>query len=71
MKLISIHRGFSWTTVIVEKNNIEYCVQIDGYSDNKNEVREQRKERKIRNSSKLHELLCAFAESNLSQNIAT
>ena len=70
MKLISIHRGFSHTTVIVERSDIQYCVQIDGYHDYKNEVFEQTKERKIRNNSKLHEMLCAFAESNLSQNIS-
>jgi hypothetical protein len=67
MKLINIHTGFSWTSVIVEKSNIEYCVQIDGYDYNKNEVREQRLERKIRNNSKLHEMLCAFAIAKLNE----
>jgi hypothetical protein len=66
MKLISIHRdGFLYTTVIVEKNNVVYCVQIGGYSDSKNAVYEMYREHKVRKDSKLHSEMCAFAERHM------
>jgi hypothetical protein len=65
MKLISIDRGFSWTAVVIEKNNVVYYVEIGGYIGDSNQVFEMYKERKIRKDSKLHDALCAFAESQL------
>jgi hypothetical protein len=65
MKLISIDKGFSWTAVVIEKNNVVYYVEIGGYIGDSNQVFEMYKERKIRKDSKLHDALCAFAESQL------
>jgi hypothetical protein len=66
MKLISIDRGWgTHKTFVIEKNNVVYCVEISNWHDNKNEVREMYRERKIRKDSKLHDALCAFAESQL------
>lgn len=65
MKLISIEKGFSWTSVVIEKNNVVYYVQISGYIGQDNQAFEMYKERKLRKDSKLHDALCAFAESQL------
>ena len=65
MKLISIEKGFSWTSVVIEKNNVVYYVQISGYIGEDNQAFEMYKERKLRKDSKLHDALCAFAESQL------
>jgi hypothetical protein len=66
MKLISINQSCGHTSVIVEKNNIEYCVSIANYGD-KNEVYENTKFRKIRKDSKLHEMFCSFAKSKIAE----
>jgi hypothetical protein len=65
MKLISIEKGFSWTSVVIEKNNVVYYVEISGYIGQDNQAFEMYKERKLRKDSKLHDALCAFAESQL------
>ena len=65
MKLISIDKGFSWTAVVIEKNNVVYYVQVGGYIGDDNQAFEMYRERKIRKDSKLHDALCAFAESQL------
>ena len=66
MKLISIHRdGFLHTTVVIEKNNVVYCVEIDRYSESKNAVREMYREHKVRKDSKFHREMCAFAERQM------
>ena len=65
MKLISIDRGFSWTAVVIEKNNVVYYVQVGGYIGDDNQAFEMYRERKIRKDSKLHKTLCDFAESQL------
>jgi hypothetical protein len=65
MKLISIDKACGHTTVVVEKNNVQYCVFIDSYGTTKNEVYENSNFRKIRKNSKLHNDLFSFAESQL------
>ena len=65
MKLISIDRSWpTHDTFVIEKNNVVYCVEINNYYDNKDEVREMYRERKIRKDSKLHTALHAFAKSH-------
>jgi len=63
MKLISIDAWGTHDTFVIEKSNVVYCVEINNYYDNKDEVREMYRERKIRKDSKLHNALVAFAES--------
>jgi hypothetical protein len=65
MKLISIDQACGHTTVIVEKNNVQYCVFVDNYGTTKNEVYENSNFRKIRKNSKLHISLFSFAKSQL------
>jgi hypothetical protein len=65
MKLISIEKGFSWTSVVIEKNNVVYYVEVSGYIGQDNQAFEMYRERKVRKDSKLHDALCAFAESQL------
>jgi len=65
MKLISIDQACGHTTVIVEKNNVQYCVFVDNYGTTKNEVYENSNFRKIRKNSKLHISLFSFAQSQL------
>ena len=65
MKLISIDQACGHTTVIVEKNNVQYCVFVDNYGTTKNEVYENSNFRKIRKNSKLHMSLFSFAKSQL------
>jgi hypothetical protein len=65
MKLISIDKGFSWTAVVIEKNNVVYYVEVSGYIGQDNQAFEMYRERKIRKDSKLHDALCTFAESQL------
>ena len=69
MKLISISQSCGHTSVIVEKNNIEYFVSIPNYGNN-NEVYENLKFRKIRKDSKLHQMFCSFAQSKIAQQVA-
>ena len=69
MKLISISQSCGHTSVIVEKNNVEYFVAIANYGDG-NEVYENSKFRKIRKDSKLHEMFCSFAQSKIAQQAA-
>ena len=69
MKLISINQSCGHTSVIVEKNNIEYFVSIANYGD-KNEVYENTKFRKIRKDSKPHEMFCSFAKSKIAEQTA-
>ena len=71
MKLISVDRSWpTHDTFVIEKNNVVYCVEISNYYDNRDEVREMYRERKIRKDSKLHNALCAFAESQRKLNPA-
>ena len=64
MKVISVDIGLGSRNVfVIEKDNVEYCVEINNYDAN--EVYENRRPRKIRKDSKLHTALCAFAESQL------
>jgi hypothetical protein len=64
MKVISVDTGWGSKDVfVIEKDNVEYCVEINNYDDN--EVYENRRPRKVRKDSKLHTVLCAFAESQL------
>ena len=64
MKLISTDTSWgTHDTFVIEKNNVVYCVEINNYHGNKDEVREMYRERKIRKDSKLHTALVAFAES--------
>ena len=65
MKLISIDNACGHKTVIVEKNNVQYCVFVDNYGTTKNEVYENSNFRKIRQNSKLHISLFSFAKSQL------
>ena len=65
MNLISIDQACGHTTVIVEKNNVQYCVFVDNYGTTKNEVYENSNFRKIRKNSKLHMSLFSFAKSQL------
>ncbi len=66
MKLISIDNACGHKTVIVEKNNVQYCVFVSNYStDKNNEVYENSNFRKIRKNSKLHMSLFSFAKSQL------
>ena len=65
MKLISIDKRGSWTAVVIEKNNVVYYVEVSGYIGESNQAFEMYRERKIRKDSKLHDSLCAFAESQL------
>ena len=70
MKLISIDQACGHTSVVVEKNNIEYCVFVDKYSTTKNEVYENSNFRKIRKDSKLHEMFCSFAQNKIAEQAA-
>lgn len=71
MKVISIDQACGHTTVVVEKNNVEYCVFVSRYSnDKKNEVYENSNFRKIRKNSKLHEMCFSFAQSKIAQQAA-
>ena len=65
MKLIEISQSYGHKAVIVEKNNIQYCVFVDSYGTTQNEVYENSNFRKIRKNSKLHNDLFSFAESQL------
>ena len=65
MKLISIDKRGSWTAVVIQKNNVVYYVEVSGYIGEDNQAFEMYRERKIRKDSKLHDSLCAFAESQL------
>ena len=65
MKVISIDQACGHTTVVVEKNNVQYCVFVDSYGTTKNEVYENLNFRKIRKDSKLHNALFSFAQSQL------
>jgi len=70
MKLISIDKACGHTTVVVEKNNVEYCVFVSNYSnDNRNEVYENSNFRKIRKNSKLHEMCFSFAKNKITQEV--
>ena len=69
MKLISIDQACGHTSVVVEKNNIEYCVFVARYG-NKNEVYENSNFRKIRKDSKLHEMFCSFAQNKIAEQAA-
>lgn len=69
MKLISISQSCGHTSVIVEKNNVEYFVAIANYGD-KHEVYENCKFRKIRKDSKLHQMFCSFAQSKIAKQAA-
>ena len=62
MKLISIDQACGHTTVVVEKNNVQYYVFVDSYGTTKNEVYENSNFRKIRKNSKLHNDLFSFLE---------
>ena len=49
MKLISVDSSWpTHETFVIEKNNVVYCVEISNYYDNRDEVREMYRERKIR-----------------------
>jgi len=64
MKVISVDTGWGSKDVfVIEKDNVEYCVEINNYDDN--EVYENRRPRKVRKDSRLHTALCAFAQSQL------
>jgi hypothetical protein len=65
MKIISIDQACGHTTVIVEKNNVQYCVFVDSYGTTTNEVYENSNFRKIRKNSKLYNALFSFAQSQL------
>ena len=67
MKLTSIHQGFGNTIVMVERSDIEYCIFIDNYSDEKNAVYENLTGKKIRKNSQRHEMFCFFAQSKIQQ----
>jgi hypothetical protein len=71
LKLISIDQACGHTSVVVEKNNIEYCVFVDNYGTTKNEVYENSNFRKIRKNSKLHEMCFSFAQNKIAQQAAT
>ena len=51
MKLISISQACGHTTVIVEKSDIEYCIEISIYDDERNAVYENLTGKKIRKNS--------------------
>jgi hypothetical protein len=69
MKLISIDKACGHTTVVVEKNNVEYCVFVSRYSNDKDEVYENSNFRKIRKNSKLHEMCFSFAKNKITQEV--
>ena len=71
MKLISIDQGFGHTNVMVERSDIEYCVVIDNFNDEKNAVYENFTGKKIRRNSQRHEMFCFFAQSKMHQASAT
>jgi hypothetical protein len=70
MKLISINQACGHTTVMVEKNDIEYCIEISNYDDEKNAVYENFTGKKIRKNSNRYEMFCFFAKSKLTNQIA-
>jgi len=67
MKLISINQACGHTTVMVEKNDIEYCIEIDNYDNERNGVYENLTNKKIRKNSNRHEMFCYFAKSKIAQ----
>jgi hypothetical protein len=67
MKLISIHASCGHTSVIVERSDIEYCIEISSYDDERNAVYENLTGKKIRKNSNRHEMFCFFAKSKLNQ----
>ena len=69
MKLISISQACGHTTVIVEKSDIEYCIEISIYDDERNAVYENLTGKKIRKNSNRHEMFCYFAKSKLTQKV--
>jgi hypothetical protein len=70
MKLISISQACGHTTVIVEKSDIEYCIEISIYDDERNAVYENLTGKKIRKNSNRHEMFCFFAKSKLTNQVA-
>lgn len=67
MKLISISPWCGHTSVMIQKNNIEYCIEVNNWDDTKKSVYENFTGRKIRKDSKLHKMLCAFAQSKMAE----
>ena len=70
MKLISIDQACGHTNVMVEKSDIEYCIVISSYDNEKNAVYENLTGKKIRKNSNRHEMFCYFAKSKLAQKVA-
>ena len=54
---------------MIQKSNIEYCVEVNNWDDTKKSVYENLTGRKIRKDSKLHKMLCAFAQSKMAEEI--
>jgi hypothetical protein len=71
MKLISIDQSCGHTAVVVERSDIQYCIEISNYDDEKNAVYENLTGKKIRKNSNRHEMFCFFAKSKLTKEVAT
>jgi len=67
MKLISIHPSCGHTSVIVQKSNIEYCVEVNNWDDSKKAIYENFTGRKIRTDSKLYKTMCEFMQNKLNE----
>jgi hypothetical protein len=56
---------------MIQKSNIEYCVEVNNWDETKKSVYENFTGRKIRKDSKLHKMLCAFAQNKMAEEITT
>jgi hypothetical protein len=69
MKLISIHPSCGHTSVMVQKSNIEYCVEVNNWDDSKKSIYENFTGRKIRTDSKLYKTMCDFVHNKMAEEI--